>query len=160
MQLVHMYTNMAAGQNRDIKTIATAESVSWLNVVLADTVEGFRQLSSNAECFESGRKCGLVLALFARWADSACVVAVSANTSMLTFSMLNILLTLLSNFSSFSTFWKHALQMLLEGRPSPLLRPTLWKSSLTQASTDGEVFRCRQLCELLTELLQRDTSLR
>ena len=54
MQLVHMYTNMAAGQNRDVKTIATVKSVSWLNVVLADTVEGFRQLSSNAECFESG----------------------------------------------------------------------------------------------------------
>ena len=113
-----------------------SKSVSWLNVVLADTVEGVRRLSSNAGRFEGGWECGLaMLALFARWADSVCVVAVSPNTWMLAFSMLNILLTLLSNFSSFSTFWKHALQMLLEDRPSPLLHPTLWKSSLTQTSS-------------------------
>jgi len=60
-------------------------------------------------------------ALFACWADSACVVAVSANAWTLAFSVINILLTLLSNFSSFSTFWEHALHTLLEGRHSPLL---------------------------------------
>ena len=60
-------------------------------------------------------------ALFARWADSACVIAVSANAWTLPFSVINILLTLLSNFSSFSTFWEHALHTLLEGRHSPLL---------------------------------------
>ena len=38
----------------------------------------------------------------------------------------HILLKLLSNFSSFSTFWEHALHTLLEGRHSPLLHLTLW----------------------------------
>ena len=53
------------------------------------------------------------------------VVAVSANAWMRAFSVLNILLTLLSNISSFSTFWTYALPTLLEGRHSPLLHPTL-----------------------------------
>ena len=68
MQSVDMYINMQAGQNRDVETmpIATAtKSVSWLNVVLADTAEGVRWLSSNAGRFEGGRECGLVLVLFA-----------------------------------------------------------------------------------------------
>lgn len=128
MQSVDMYINMQAGQNHDVETmpiVMATKNVLWLDVVLADTAEGVRWLSSNTGRFEGGRECGLVLALFARWTDSTYVVAVSANIWMLAFSMLNNQLMLLSNFSSFSTFWKHALYMLLEGRPSPLLHPTL-----------------------------------
>ena len=45
--------------------------------------KGVRRLSSNAGCFEGRWECGLMLALFACWADGACVVAVSANAWML-----------------------------------------------------------------------------
>ena len=66
-------------------------------------------------------ECEVTLALFACWANDGCVIAVSANGWMLALSILNIVLTLLSNFSSFSTFWEHALHTLLEGRHSLLL---------------------------------------
>ena len=125
---------------------------AWLDVVFANTAEGVRQRCGH---FEGSWKCRLELPLFTRWADGACVVAVSVNIWMLAFSVLSILLTLSSNFRSFSTFWKHALHTTLQGGHSPLLHPTLWKSSLTRASMDGEVFRRRQLRESLTELLQK-----
>ena len=51
--------------------------------------------------------------------------------------------------------WGMQLIGALDGRHSSLVHPTLWKSSLTRASTDGEVFRRRQLRESLTELLQK-----
>ena len=112
--------------------------------------------ASDAGRFEGRWECGLMLAHFTHWADRACVIALSANAWMLAFSVLNILLTLLSNFSSFSTFWEHALHTLLEGRHSSAASNTL-KSSLNRTSTNGEVFRCQRLCESLTELLQKRT---
>ena len=82
------------------------------------------------------------------------VVAVSANAWMLAFSVLNnILLTLLFNISSFSTFWTYALHTLLEGRHSAASN-TLKK--LADSSIQyREVFRRRRLRESHTELLQK-----
>ena len=82
------------------------------------------------------------------------IVCVSTNVWLLAFSVSKILLELLFTFSSFSTLWKHALHTQSEGRSSVLLPPTLRKSSLTLASTDGEVPRRRRLRESLTKLLQ------
>ena len=107
--------------------------------------KAFRQLKYNARRFGGGLECSLVFALFPRWPDCVLlIVCVSANAWMLAFSVFKILLALLSTFSSFSTLWKHALYTRSEGRSSILLPPTLWKSSLTLASTDGKVpRRCR-----------------
>ena len=113
--------------------------------------KAFRRLKYNAGRFGGGLECSLVFALFPRWPD--CVLLIVC-VWMLAFSASKILLELLSNFSSFSTLWKHALHTQSEGRSSVLLPPTLGKSSLILASTDGEVPRRRRLHESLTTLLQ------
>jgi len=117
--------------------------------------KAFRRLEYNAGRFVGGLECSLVFALFPRWPDCVLlIVCVSANAWMLAFSVSKILLELLSTFSSFSTLWKHALHTHSEGKSSVLLPPRLWRSSLTLASTDGEVPRRRRLRESLTTLLQ------
>ena len=103
---------------------------------MSDTAEGSDGYLPTLDALKADKNVDWpsLLSLLAEQIALAGVIAVSANAWMLAFSMLNILLTLLSNISSFSTFWTYALHTQLEGRHSPLLHPTLRKSLQTRAS--------------------------
>ena len=89
----------------------------WLDVVLVDTAEGSDSYLPALDALKADENVDWpsLLSLLAEQKALAGVIAVSANAWMLAFSMLNILLTLLSNISSFSTFWTYALHTRFEG---------------------------------------------